>query len=80
MIASGNIVAADAAGVAIMKHYGAYRIAGNPVLGQKQLILADELGLGKPYAEDMMLKTSNLAGDRSFEDLVLEIKTELTEQ
>jgi uncharacterized protein (DUF362 family) len=80
LIAGGNRVAADAAGVAIMKHYGAYGIAGNPVLGQKQLILADELGLGKRYAEDMMLKTSNLEGDKSFEDLVLEIETELTEQ
>jgi uncharacterized protein (DUF362 family) len=47
LIASGYVLAADAVGVAIMKHYGAYEIAGRPVVAHQQLILADRLGLGK---------------------------------
>ena len=70
-------MASDAVCVALMKQYGADRVSDRPVLSQEQFAISERLGLGSPRLEKMELRTSNLAGDGSFGDLISGIEEEL---
>ena len=77
IIAASNRVAADAVAIAIMKQFGAHGLTDKSVLKQRQLVLAEELGLGSPKIDNIILKTSNLACDNNFESILSGIQTEL---
>lgn len=77
IIAGSNRVAADAVSVAVMKHYKVHGTSDRPVLGHEQLMLAEELGLGSPRLDRIILKTSNLAEDEGFDDIISTINAEL---
>ena len=77
VVASGNRVASDAVCVALMKAYGVDRVSDMPVLDHEQFTIGEMLGLGSPRLEKMELRTSNIAGDGGFEDLISGIEKEL---
>jgi uncharacterized protein (DUF362 family) len=77
IIASDSIVANDAFAVALMRRYGTVRVRDTPVWEHVQFREAARLGLGSPSLDDMEFKTSNLAGDSSFDELVNKIRAEL---
>lgn len=78
IVASGNRVASDAVCVALMKQHSVDRVSDRPVLSQEQFAICERLGLGSPRLEEMELRTSNLAGDGRFEDLISGIEDELS--
>ena len=78
IIASDNIVANDAVAVALMRMYNTVRVREMPVWDHSQFREASRLGLGSLDLDDIALKTSNLYGDSSFDELVDKIKTELS--
>jgi uncharacterized protein (DUF362 family) len=78
IIVSGNRVAADAVAATVMKHYKADSMIDNPVLSYPTLSMSPALGLGSPILEDMALKTSNLADDESFDEIIQLVQTELS--
>ena len=77
IIASDSIVANDAVAVALMRMYDTVRVRYKPVWEHTQFVEAARLGLGSPSLDRVALKTSNLAGDPYFDELVDEIKAEL---
>jgi uncharacterized protein (DUF362 family) len=77
IIASGNRVASDAVCVALMKQHGVDRVSDRPVLSQEQFAICERLELGSPRLEKMELRTSNIAGDERFGDLISGIEEEL---
>lgn len=77
IIVSGNRVATDAIAATIMKHYKAQTMIGKPVLEYPTLKMSYALDLGSPLMENMVLKTSNLTEDASFDNIIQEIQTEL---
>ena len=77
IIASDNIVANDAVAVALMRRHGTVRVKDTPVWMHAQFREAARLGLGLPSLDYISLKTSNLAGEPYFDELVDEIKAEL---
>jgi len=77
IIACDSIVANDAVAVALMRRYGTVRVKEIPVWEHAQFREAARLGLGSPGLVRMALKTSNLAGDPSFDELVDEIRAEV---
>lgn len=78
IIAGSSRVAVDAVSVAVMKQYGVHGVSDSPVLGHDQLTMAERLGLGSPRLEDIALRTSNLAGDEGFGDMISSIRMELS--
>ncbi len=77
IIASDSVFANDAVAVALMRRYGTVRVRDAPVWRHAQFREAERLGLWSPGLEHVELKTSNLAGDPSFDELVDWIKAEL---
>ncbi len=77
IIASDNVVANDAVAVALMRRHGTVRVKETPVLEHAQFRETARLGLGSPDLDRVALKTSNLAGDPSFDELVDDIRAEL---
>jgi uncharacterized protein (DUF362 family) len=77
IIVSDSIVANDAVAVALMRRHGTVRVRDTPVWMHAQFREAARLGLGSPSLDHVALKTSNLAGDPSFDELVDEIRAEL---
>jgi uncharacterized protein (DUF362 family) len=77
IIASDSIFANDAVAVALMRRYGTVRVRDVPVWQHDQFREAERLGLWSPSLERIALKTSNLAGDPSFDELVDGIRAEL---
>lgn len=77
IIASDSIVANDSVAVALMRRYGTVRVRDPPVWMHAQFREAARLGLGSPGLDHVALKTSNLAGDPSFDELVDEIRAQL---
>ncbi len=61
-----------------MKHYKTDSMIDKPVLGYPTLTLSPPLGLGSPMIEDMVMKTSNLTDDESFDEIIQLIQTELS--
>ena len=78
IIVSGNRVAADAVAATVMKHYKTDSMIDKPVLGYPTLTMSPTLGLGSPMIEDMVIKTSNLTDDESFDEITQLIQTELS--
>jgi len=78
IIVSGNRVAADAVAATVMKHYKTDSMIDKPVLGYPTLTMSPTLGLGSPVIEDMVMKTSNLTDDESFDEIIQLIQTELS--
>lgn len=78
IIASGNRVAADAVGASIMKQFGAYGMTDHPVIAHKQFTLAEDLGLGKPGLDDIVLRTSDLVEDEHFPNIVAQLEADLS--
>jgi uncharacterized protein (DUF362 family) len=79
IIAGSNRVATDAVCAALLKHYGTYGVEDGPILGQKQLKVAERLSLGSPRLESIDLRTLDTVGDGRFQDLVSYIEGELGE-
>lgn len=77
IIVGGNRVAADALAATVMKHYKANSMVDKPVLEYPTLTMSPILGLGSPFVDDMVLKTSNLTDDDSFDNVLDLIQTEL---
>ena len=77
IVAGSNRVTADAVCVALMKQHGANRVSDRPVLEHEQFVIGERLRLGSPKIEDIDLRTSDLAGDSSFEDLISVLHLEL---
>ena len=77
IIAGSNRVATDAVCVALMKLHGVDGVSDRPVLGHEQFTIAEWLGLGSSRLRDMELRTSNVASDPGFDDVVSAIKGEL---
>jgi uncharacterized protein (DUF362 family) len=77
IVAGSNRVATDAVCVALMKHHGADRVSDRQVLGHEQFTIAEWLGLGSPRLRDIELRTSNVAGDPGFDEVVSAIEGEL---
>lgn len=77
IIAGGNRVACDAVCVALMKQFGVDRVSNRDVLKHEQFVIAKNLDLGSPRLENIEFVTSNMCGDRGFEDLINEIRQEL---
>ncbi|MGD8507202.1 MAG: DUF362 domain-containing protein, partial [Candidatus Bathyarchaeota archaeon] len=77
VIAGSDRVAVDAVGVAILKFHKAEGIAGVKIKDHDQLTRAAEVGIGHLDANMISLKTSNLAGDAEFDDLVTFVKHQL---
>jgi len=77
IIASDSMFANDAVAVALMRSHGTVRVKDTPVWMHAQFREAARLGLGRPSLDHIVLKTSNLAGCPSFDELVDEIRAEL---
>jgi uncharacterized protein (DUF362 family) len=77
IVAGSNRVATDAVCVSLMKHHGADRVSDRQVLGHEQFTIAEWLGLGSPRLRDIELKTSDIAGDPGFDEVVSAIEEEL---
>lgn len=78
IIASNNMVAADAVSVALLRKYDTARVKERPTKEHTQFTLARKLGLGSPDLDSIHLKTDNLTSDSDFTDTLDWIKRELT--
>jgi uncharacterized protein (DUF362 family) len=78
IIAGSNRVAADAVAVCLMKQHGAHRLGGIPVRDHLTFTIGEERGIGSSSIKDMELYTSNISGDPKFEDVINQIKEELS--
>lgn len=73
IIASGDRVAADAVGLALIKAFGLWRDAPESVWQARQIKRAVELGLGAKTKDDMKLITASIGADRNFEKLLTKL-------
>ncbi|MGH7205337.1 MAG: DUF362 domain-containing protein [Nitrospiraceae bacterium] len=80
LLLSGDRVALDAVGVALIRSFGAWpKVAGISVWEQRQIKRAIELGLGIGGPEHLELVTQSIVGcDAAFEKLVSTIRRDLT--
>lgn len=80
LLLSGDRVALDAVGVALIRSFGAWpKVAGMAVWEQRQIRKAIELGLGIGGPEHLELVSQSIAGANSgFENLVTAIRRDLT--
>jgi uncharacterized protein (DUF362 family) len=77
IVVGSNRVATDAVCVSLMRYHGAERVSERQVLGHEQFTIAEWLGLGSPRLRDIELRTSNIAGDPGFDEVVSAIEGEL---
>lgn len=77
VVAGSDRVAVDTIGVAVLRYYEAEGIANMKVKDHEQLKRAAEIGVGHMNADAIMLKTSNVAGDAKFDDLLSSVKDQL---
>ena len=80
LLLSGDRVALDAVGVALIRSFGAWpKVAGVSLWEQRQIKRAIELGLGIGGPEQLGLVSQSLAGsDAGFEKLLSTIRRDLT--
>jgi uncharacterized protein (DUF362 family) len=78
IVASGNRVASDAVSVALMRHNAADLVSGGKLHELSQFEIAAKLGLGSAKVEDLIIRTSNIAGDPGFPDVIESLKEDLT--
>jgi uncharacterized protein (DUF362 family) len=77
IIASGSRVASDAVSVALMRLYVVDRVMERTVWDHEQFKVARSRDLGPQGLEGIAMRTSNLAGDLGFEEIVTGIEIEL---
>jgi uncharacterized protein (DUF362 family) len=77
IIASGNRVASDAVSVALMRLHTVDRVMERTVWEHEQFKFAKSRGLGPSGLKEIALRTSNLAGDPGFQEIVMGIEIEL---
>jgi uncharacterized protein (DUF362 family) len=74
IIASGDRVAADIVGLALIKSFALWREASKSVWETRQIKRAVELGLGASKREDIKLVTSSVGDSQQFAELLRKIK------
>jgi uncharacterized protein (DUF362 family) len=76
ILASGDRIAADATGLALIKHFGKWDMVNNiSVWEQRQIRHAQELGIGVQDQRAVRLVPSLVEGDRmSFDALILQLR------
>ena len=80
IMASGDRVAIDAAGLALIKSYGRWeKVTGKGVLEQRQIKRAVEIGLGVDGAHKIKIISASLEDDPNFPRLVENIEKNLRE-
>ena len=77
IIASNNMVTADAVSVALLRKYDTARVKERPTKEHTQFTLAKKLGLGNQDLDSIHLKTDNLTNDSDFTETLEWIKKEL---
>ena len=78
IIVSNDRVSADAVTATIMKYYKTENMIEKPVLDYPTLKMSKAHDIGTPTMEGIKLKTSNLAADDDFENIIQEINAELS--
>jgi uncharacterized protein (DUF362 family) len=78
IIASNNMVSADAFAVALMRHYNTVRVKEKQVKDHIQFQLAEKLGLGSINLKKNKVMTRNLTKNDTFDSLILKLLTELS--
>lgn len=73
IIASGDRVAADVVGLAVIKAFGLWRVAPESVWRARQVKRAVELGLGAGRKDEIRLVSASIVKDREFEELLAKI-------
>ncbi len=81
VMASGNLVALDVAGLGLIKHFARWRMVGDiSVWAQRQIRHAVEIGLGESGPETVRVVAEAMEGpDEDFEELVATIRRAITE-
>lgn len=74
IIASGDRVAADIVGLALIKFFGLWKDAPDNIWDTRQIKKAVELGLGAGRKEEIRLVTSSIGAGPRFQELVGKIK------
>jgi uncharacterized protein (DUF362 family) len=77
ILMGSNRIATDAVAVCIMKQNKSRRMADVPVREHLTFTLGEDRGIGSSCIDDIELRTSNLAGDPDFDNVVNNIKEEL---
>ena len=77
IVAGSDRVAVDAIGVAVLKYHKAEGIGNVKVKDHEQLKRAAKIGVGHIAGNMIDLKSSNLASDEKFDDLVTFVKHQL---
>jgi len=77
IVAGSDRVAVDAVGVAVLKFHKAEGIEDKELKDHEQLKRATEIAVGHMDGDMIALKTSNLAEDEKFDDLVTYVKGQL---
>jgi len=75
IIASGDRVAADIVGLALIKSFGLWKDVPNNIWETRQIKRAVELGLGAGKREDIKLVTSSTDNNPHFAELIGKIKS-----
>jgi uncharacterized protein (DUF362 family) len=73
IIASGDRVAADVVGLALIKSFGLWRAAPQSVWQARQVKRAVELGLGAAAKDKIKLVSASIGEDKKFENLLAKI-------
>jgi len=77
VVAGSDRVAVDAVGVSILRFHRAEGIADVKVKNHEQLKRAAEIGVGYMHADMISLRSSNLADDEEFDDLMTFVKHQI---
>lgn len=74
ILAGSNRVAINAVGVAVLKFYNSEGLASSDMKNHEQLKRAAEIGIGYLDRNKIALRTSDLAKEERFDDLVASVK------
>jgi uncharacterized protein (DUF362 family) len=78
VIASGDRVAADAAGLSLIKSYGLWKsVTSRSVWEQRQIVRAAEVGLGAAGKDEIKLVAASTGGVTGFGELLGKIEKNL---
>jgi uncharacterized protein (DUF362 family) len=78
VIIGSNRVATDAVAVCLMKQNGANRLADIPVREHLSFTISEDRALGSSHLDDIELISSNLSNDPEFDDVIKQIREELS--
>lgn len=77
IIIGSNLLASDAVAVCLMKQNKSHRLTDIPVREHLTFTLGEERGIGSSSINDIELLSSNQTKDKSFDDIVGQIREEL---